>query len=97
MTPKKPLSPAESEAVTVEGAIGAPILYFDEISAVGVGGGVGRILLSAFVQEVGPDGELHTRKVAVAHLRANGVAFHRLKDAIGQMELLAAPASGGTN
>lgn len=97
MNQKKPPSPAESEAVPVEGAIGAPILYFDDISAVGVGGGVGRILLSAFVQEVGSDGELHTRKVAVAHLRANGVAFRRLRDAIGQMELLAAPTGGAAN
>ena len=97
MIQKKPLSPAEGEAVAVEGAIGAPILYFDEISAVGVGGGVGRVLLSAFVQEVGPDGELHTRKIAVAHLRANAVAFRRLRDAIGQMELLAAPTGSAAN
>ena len=97
MPPQMPMSPAESEAVTVEGAISAPILFFDEVPTLGFGGGIGRLTLTALVQEVGPDGQLHTRKVAVAHLRGSGTAFHLLREAIGKMELLAAPTGDVQN
>lgn len=97
MPSKTPLTPAQIEAVTLEGGASAPILYFDEVPAVGVGGGVGRLVLSALVQDVGPDGQLHTRKVVVAHLRGSAAAFHQLRDAIGSMDLLAVPTGEARN
>lgn len=97
MPQQTPTSSAESEAVTVEGAISAPILYFDEVPTLGFGSGIGRLVLTALVQEVGPDGQLHTRKVAVAHLRGSASAFHLLREAIGKMELLSAPTPETAN
>lgn len=97
MTSTKAPTPAENEAIALEGAVDAPILYFDEVPALGYGSGIGRLVLSALVQEVGQDGQLHTRKVAVAHLRGSATAFHLLRDAISKMDLLSVPTSGAQN
>lgn len=97
MSTKERRGAVAPEAVAVEGALEAPILYFDEVPALGAGGGTGRLLLSALVQEVAPDGRLSTRKVAVAHLRGNAAAFQRLRHAVSQMDLLAVPTGETPN
>ncbi|AWN44846.1 hypothetical protein DK389_28920 [Methylobacterium durans] len=81
----------------VEGAVDAPILFFDEAPALGTGPGVGRVTLSALVQEVGANGAISYRRVAVAHLRGNALAFEGLREAINRMELLASPVQGSPN
>lgn len=88
---------AQILSAPVEGALTAPIVFFDDAPAFAIIGGVGRVQLSAYVNEVGQDGNVFTRKVVVAHLRGNHAAFASLKGAINGMELLATPAEGGSD
>ncbi|GEP06859.1 hypothetical protein [Methylobacterium oxalidis] len=97
-TPTQPVSAApEIDSLPVEGTVNAPILFFDEAPTLGTGPGIGRVTLSALVQEVGPNGAVSYRRVAVAHLRGNKFAFESLREAINRMELLASPTPGAAN
>lgn len=67
------------------GYAAAPILYFDEVPAIGMGPAGIRVALSAQIQDIGPDGAITYRKVAVAHLRGSVAAFRNLQDALTQI------------
>ncbi|WP_375460582.1 hypothetical protein [uncultured Enterovirga sp.] len=77
------------DLLPLDGAAEAPIIYFDGAPILGVIPGVGRVTLEALVQDRRGDGTVFTRRVVVAHLRGNGIAFGALRSAIEQMELLA--------
>ena len=72
----------------LHGALTAPIILFDEAPVFGVGGGMGRITLSAIVQDEDGKGGQVTGRVVVAHLRGNAHAFVALREAINGMELM---------
>ncbi|MCJ2063244.1 hypothetical protein MKK63_11035 [Methylobacterium sp. J-088] len=80
----------------VEGALEAPVIYFEGAPNLGVWQGVGRVTLEMLVFEpgIGTDPGPTHRKI-VAHLRGPISAFGALRAAIEQMELAAAPAQGG--
>jgi len=84
-------------ALEVEGAVEAPILFFDDAPALGAVQGVGRILLCALVQDVRADGTVFARKKAVAQLRGNYIAFDQLRAAINQIEQMITPPAGPAN
>lgn len=90
MTSTKRRAPSE-DAIKIEGASTAPIVFFDDVPAIRSGSGIGRIMLSAVVQDVDEQGRLGPRRVTVVHLRASPAALHRLRDAIDTIDLLNAP------
>lgn len=90
MPDTKPLLPIE-----LEGAATAPVLVFDEAPIFGVMIGMGRVTLTALVQDEDGKGGVKQRRVAVAHLRGNALAFNELRNAINGMDTLAAPIQGG--
>lgn len=92
---KRGQTDAQIQAAPVEGSATAPIIFFEEVPACAVVGGVGRVQLVAYINDIGSDKFATTRKVAVAHLRGNIAAFVALKNAINSMELLATPIEGG--
>lgn len=90
----------EAPVIGLHGAITAPVLYFDDAPVFGIGNGIGRITLSTMIQDEDGKGGLTTRRVVVAHLRGNALAFAGLREAINGMELMnAGPAEpeGPTN
>lgn len=85
----------EHPYIELEGSVTAPILMFDEAPLYGIMGGIGRITLSAILQDEDGQGGVKQRRKVVVHLRGNGTAFHALREAINGMEMLATPAQGG--
>lgn len=83
---KKPVATAH----TAEGAATAPILLFDEVPVFGLHEGLGRLTLSAYIQDLTPDGQPTMRKVVVAHLRGNSSAFRMLRQALDGIDHLSA-------
>lgn len=81
--------------IELEGAATAPILVFDEAPVFGVMIGMGRVTLTAIIQDEDGKGGVKQRRVAVAHLRGNALAFAELRSAINGMEMMATPAQGG--
>lgn len=79
----------KTPTIELHGAITAPLIFFDEAPVFGVGSGIGRLTLSAIVQDEDGKGGLVTRRVVVAHLRGNAIAFAGLREAINGMELMA--------
>ncbi|KNY19664.1 hypothetical protein [Methylobacterium sp. ARG-1] len=80
----------------VEGVIEAPIVYFETVSAFGVGAGIGRMTLEMEVYEpTEPGAPSRTRRRVVAHLRGPLPAFDALRSAINQMEAMLTPPAGG--
>lgn len=73
----------------LEGAATAPILVFDEVSVYGLMPGFGRLTLSAYIQDEGPNGTVRARRVVVAHLRANEAALASLRSSIDNIALMA--------
>ncbi|MGU3538412.1 hypothetical protein [Methylobacterium sp. A54F] len=88
---------ADPDVLHVEGAIDAPILFFDDSPALGFGGGVFRMMLCTLIQDVDADGTLIQRKKVVAHLRGSGQAFEKLRRAIDAMEAMVAKPEGPAN
>lgn len=84
-------------APQVEGSVEAPVLFFEDAPISGSARGIGGIMLSTTVQDVGPDGMLRSRRVAVAHLRADRSAYAALRNALERMELMMAPTAGAGN
>ena len=85
---KNPPVIAEYSMMTVPTAAGcapAPILYFDEVPAIGSGPAGIRVALTAQIQDVAADGSITYRKVAVAHLRGSASAFRNLQEALAQI------------
>lgn len=87
--------PKRIPAIELEGAANAPILVFDEAPFFGVAVGMGRVTLTALIQDEDGRGGVRQRRVAVAHLRGNALAFTELRNAINGMETLGAPVQGG--
>ncbi|MER2267175.1 hypothetical protein [Methylobacterium oxalidis] len=78
----------------LEGALDAPIIYFDEAPIFGTGNGVGRILLTAIVQDIATDGTLIGHRKVVAQLRGSAAAFEQLRTALDRMAAMSeAPGS----
>ncbi|GJE61308.1 hypothetical protein [Methylobacterium trifolii] len=88
---------SDREVLHVEGAVEAPVLFFDEVPAMGFGAGIGRLMLCSLIQDVDAEGNLTTRKKVVAHLRGSGAAFDKLHKAIQTMEALTARPEGPAN
>ncbi|MER2268173.1 hypothetical protein [Methylobacterium oxalidis] len=82
--------------LSVDGAMDAPIIFFDEVPAIGTFG-VGRVLLTAVVHDVAADGAVTVRRKAVAQLRGTPAAFDALRSAINRMEQIVTPPSGPKN
>lgn len=79
----------------VEGGMEAPIVYFDNVSAFGIGAGIGRMTLEMDVYEpTEPGAPSRTRRRVVAHLRGPLPAFDALRSAINQMEAMLTPPVG---
>lgn len=76
-----------------EGALDAPILYFDGAPMAGVGQGLGRIALEAVIQDLDAEGRPTIRRRVVAHLRGTPEAFASLRGAISSMEAVRTPAA----
>lgn len=85
---KNPHVIAEYSTANLPSAAGcapAPILYFDEVPAIGSGPAGIRVALTAQIQDVAADGSVTYRKVAVAHLRGSASAFRNLQEALAQI------------
>ena len=87
----------ELVALPHEKAAEAPILFFDLAPAFGVAGGVGRVTLSALINEPQGENDVATRKIVVAHLRGAIESFSLLRQAIESLELLAKPTDATKN
>ncbi len=86
--------------IELERAADAPVLVFDEVPTFGVMPGFGRVTLSVLLQDEDGKGGVKQRRVVVAHLRGNSLAFQSLRDTINSMELMAtgpAKPEGPTN
>lgn len=89
MSDEKSSSPEKPASPPIEGALEAPILYFDEAPLFGFNQtGVPGVLLCANVQAIGPDGKPRTVKKAVAQLRGSPRAFSGLLKDLQQIEAL---------
>lgn len=64
----------------------APLVFFEDASAAGMSGGVGRILLTAQLHEIGADGQVAVRRATIAHLRGSMQALATLRDLITKLE-----------
>lgn len=84
----------ELPEIELEGAAEAPILVFDEAPLFGVMIGMGRVTLSAIVQDSDGHGGVKLRRVVVAHLRGNALAFDQLRHAINGMETMVTVPAG---
>ncbi|MDP4005414.1 hypothetical protein [Methylobacterium sp. NEAU K] len=90
-----PDKPAAGSPPEVEGSIEAPILYFETVSAFGVGAGVGRMTLEMVVYDPTEPGALPlARRRVVAHLRGPLPAFEALRSAVNQIEAMLTPPTG---
>lgn len=88
-------TPDAGPSSQVEGGIEAPVVYFDTVSAFGVGAGIGRMTLEMEVYEpTEPGAPSRTRRRVVAHLRGPLPAFEALRSAINQMEAMLTPPAG---
>ncbi|WP_336488111.1 hypothetical protein [Methylobacterium nigriterrae] len=99
-TPDDRQKSREVESVTrpaVEGSFAAPVIYFDEVETIGVANGVGQVMLSAMVPDLGPNGTVANKRIVVAHLRGSPHAMNELHKAIGKLALLASGTSGRKN
>src|SRR4051812_728130 len=77
------ISPAPAGRVEIGNA---PLIFFEDASAAGMSGGVGRILLTAQMHEIGADGQVVMRRATIAHLRGNMQALASLRDLITKLE-----------
>ncbi len=66
----------------MERAVEAPIIWFDGVPIYGASAAGGRITLETIVQDLGPNGTVSNRRVAVAHLRFGFQALESLERAI---------------
>ena len=74
---------------TVEGAIDAPVIYFDEAPVFGLNPtGVPSILLCTLVQDIDENGQPLLHKKVVAQLRGSLLAFQGLLRDLQQIEAL---------
>ena len=87
--------PTKLPPIELEGAAEAPVLVFDETPIFGVMVGMGRVTLSVLVQDEDGKGGVKQRRVVVAHLRGNALAFEALRHAIDGMEAMVAPPPEG--
>ncbi|GJD99214.1 hypothetical protein [Methylobacterium isbiliense] len=69
----------------------APLIYFEDACAAGGSGGVGRILLTAALQELDETGQVVVRRATVAHLRGNLDAIVSLRDLLTKLEQAMTP------
>lgn len=78
-----------------EGAMEAPVIYFESTPTYAISGGVGQIVLEMLISEVnGPGGTPRSRRRVVAHLRGPLAAFDTLRRAINEMEAMITPKPG---
>lgn len=84
-----------ADRIPLEGSSTAPVLVFDGAPMLGLIEGMGRISLDVLVHDEMPDGTVVNRRVVVAHLRGNRIAFESLRSAINQLEFMAQPVEQG--
>lgn len=90
-----PDTPEAGAPPQVDGGIEAPVVYFESVSAFGVGAGIGRMTLEMEVYEsTTPGAPSRTRRRLVAHLRGPLPAFEALRSAVNQMEAMLTPPAG---
>ncbi|MCJ2057257.1 hypothetical protein MKL09_11900 [Methylobacterium sp. J-048] len=90
-----PDTPDAGPSSLVGGGIAAPVVYFETVSAFGVGAGIGRMTLEMEIYEpTEPGAPSRTRRRVVAHLRGPLPAFDALRSAINQIEAMLTPPAG---
>lgn len=77
--------------------IDAPITHFSSAPCCGIGGGLVRVTLTAFVERLDAEGRAVTHEVIVGHLSCTREAAMALRDTLDKALLLGAPSAGGAN
>ncbi len=86
---KQPVKPKTPSPV----ALTAPIILFDTVTVFGFHNGVVHMTLEAMVHGLDAKDQAVDGRAVVAHLRATPAAMSDMAKAIGQLQLLAAPAA----
>lgn len=81
-----------------EGAIEAPIIFFDEAPVFGLSStGMPSVLLCTYIHDIGPDGKGTRRRKVVAQLRGSVGAFADLLKGLQQIEAILTKPSTAPN